>query len=86
MEEPIANVEPVTNVSSLGQSKKEGKDQELILSSTTPDPEYQWESDNFTIGHHKREPRGQIRGCFGKKKNISQPKHMLWVLKRTVSM
>ena len=26
---------------------------------TTPDPGYQWESDNFIIGHHKREPRGQ---------------------------
>ena len=25
-----------------------GKDQESIQSSTTPDPGYQWESDNFT--------------------------------------
>ena len=41
------------------QSKKEGKDQESIQSSTTPDPGYQWESDNFTIRYHKREPRGQ---------------------------
>ena len=41
------------------QSKKEGKDQESIQSSTKPDPGYQWESDNFTIRHHKREPRGQ---------------------------
>ena len=40
-------------------SKKEGKDQESIQSSTTPDPGYQWESDNFTIKHHKRKPRGQ---------------------------
>ena len=40
-------------------SKKESKDQELIQSSTTPGPGYQWESDNFTIRHHKREPRGQ---------------------------
>ena len=31
------------------QSKKEGKDQESIQSSTTPDPNYQGESDNFTI-------------------------------------
>ena len=30
------------------QSKKEGKDQELIRSSTTPDPGYQWESENVT--------------------------------------
>ena len=41
------------------KSKKEDKDQESIQSSTTSDPEYQWESDNFTIRHHKREPRGQ---------------------------
>ena len=38
--------------------KKKGKDQESIQSSTTPDPGYQWESDDFTIRHHKREPRG----------------------------
>ena len=31
------------------KSKKEGKDLELIQSSTTPDPANQWESDNFTI-------------------------------------
>ena len=40
-------------------SSKEGKDQESIQLSTTPDPGYQWESDNFTKRHHKREPRGQ---------------------------
>ena len=44
-------------------SKKEGKYQELIQSSTTPDPGYQWESDSITnesqevspcpAGHHK---------------------------------
>ena len=28
---------------------EEGKDQELIQSSTTPDPGHQWESDNFKI-------------------------------------
>ena len=39
--------------------KKEDKDQESIQSSTTPDPGYQWESDNFTIRHHKRELMGQ---------------------------
>ena len=27
------------------ESKKEGKDQESIQSSTTPDPGYQWESN-----------------------------------------
>ena len=31
------------------RSKKEGKDQETIQSSTTPDSGYQWESDNVTI-------------------------------------
>ena len=30
-------------------SKKEGKDQESIQSSTTPHPGYQWERDSFTI-------------------------------------
>ena len=34
------------------ESKKEGKNQESIQSSTTPDPGYQWESDNVTIRHH----------------------------------
>ena len=41
------------------QSKKEGKDQESIQSSTTSDPGYQWESDNFTIRHHKKGAKGQ---------------------------
>ena len=45
--------------SSNKKIKKEGKDQESIQSSTTPDPGYQWESDNVTIRHHKREPKGQ---------------------------
>ena len=41
------------------QSKKEGKDQESIQSSTKPDSGYQLESDNFTIRHHRQESRGQ---------------------------
>ena len=41
------------------KSKKEGKDQETIQSSTRPDPGYQWESTKLTFRHHKREPRGQ---------------------------
>ena len=49
----------LTFSSDVDQSKKEGKDQESIQSSTAPDPGYQWESDNFKIGHHKRESRGQ---------------------------
>ena len=44
----------------IEQSKKDGKDQESIQSSTTPDPWYQWESDNVTIRHHKREPRSAL--------------------------
>ena len=41
------------------KSKKEGKDQGSIQSSTTPDPGYQWESNKLTFRHHTREPRGQ---------------------------
>ena len=43
-------------VSVTRKSKKKGKYQDSIHSSTTPDPGYQWESDNFTIRHHKQEP------------------------------
>ena len=43
----------------LIQSKKDGKDQESVQSSTTPDPGYQWESNKLTVRHHKRELRGQ---------------------------
>ena len=49
----------VTNSSYRGisyQSKKKGKGQESIQSSTTPDPGYQWESDNFTIRHYIESP------------------------------
>ena len=38
---------------------KDGKYQESIQSSTTPGPGYQKESNNLTIRHNKREPRGQ---------------------------
>ena len=38
----------------LIQSKKDGKDQESIQSSTTPDPRYQWESNKLTVRHHRR--------------------------------
>ena len=41
------------------ESKKEGKYQGSIQSSTTRHPGYQWESDNFIMRHRKREPRGQ---------------------------
>ena len=45
----------------LTKSKKGGKDQESIQSSTTSDPGYQWESNKLkvTCRHHKRELRGQ---------------------------
>ena len=43
----------------LYKSTKEGKNQESIQSSTTPDQGYQWESNKLTKGHHKREPSGQ---------------------------
>ena len=41
------------------KSKKDGKDQESIHSSTTPDPGYQWESNKLTVRHHRRELRSQ---------------------------
>ena len=44
------------SVKTHSESKQEGKDQQSIQSSTTPDPGYRWESDNVTIRHHKREP------------------------------
>ena len=43
----------------LMQSKKDGKDQESIQSSTTHNPGYQWESNKLTVRYHKRKPRGQ---------------------------
>ena len=39
----------VTKLRLCCESKKEGKDQESIQSSTTPDQGYQWESDKVTI-------------------------------------
>ena len=36
-------------IQAVDEHKKEGIDQESIQSSTTPDPGYQWESDNVTI-------------------------------------
>ena len=53
------NAENIGTHKSESESNKEDKDQESIQLSTTPDPEYQWESDNVTIRHHKREPKGQ---------------------------
>ena len=44
----------------LIRCKKDGKDQESIQSSTTPDPGYQWESNKLTVRHHKRELRGLV--------------------------
>ena len=41
------------------ESKKEGKDQKSIQTSTTPELVYQWESNKLIIRHHKGEPRGQ---------------------------
>ena len=43
----------------LIQNKKDGKDQESIQSSTTPDPGYKLESNKLTARHHKRELRSQ---------------------------
>ena len=48
------------NSDSYFQSKKEGKDQESIQSSTTPDQRYHWERDNFTIEHHNESQSEQV--------------------------
>ena len=50
---------PLFKIAFNDQSKLGCKDQESIQSSTTPGPGYQWESDQLTVGHYKREPRGQ---------------------------
>ena len=43
------------------QSKKDGKDQESIQSSTTPDPEYHMgKRQNHTKNYQKQEQRGQL--------------------------
>ena len=55
----ITGVSTYAQAAKQGKSRKDGKDQDSIQSSITPDPGYQWESDDVTIRHHKREPRGQ---------------------------
>ena len=70
--------------------RKRAKNQESIQSSTTPDPGYQWESDNVTIRHHKRKRRGQplpSRDYFSEQSNwpqncclnIVQIMHAKWI-------
>ena len=59
---PVPHCSESNNIGDwLLQSKKCGKDQESIQSSTTHDPCYQWESNKLTVTcrHHKRELRGQ---------------------------
>ena len=45
----VARANILVSASSCKQSKYGCKDQESIQSSTTPDPEYQWESDKLTV-------------------------------------
>ena len=56
----MAKAGPIVVEHSLShqQSKKFGKDQESMQSSTSPDQRYNMVSDKNTIKHHKREPRG----------------------------
>ena len=57
---PLPQRSESNNISDwLIQSKKDGKDQESIQSSTTPDPGYLWKSNKLTASHHKRELRSQ---------------------------
>ena len=78
------------------QSKKKGKDQEPIQSSTTPDSGYQWESYKFTTRHQNREPRGQpypsrrtrkhdIKDKTEKNINESQKKHRLGTVSKEIT-
>ena len=64
------------------ESKKEGKDQESIQSSTTPDPGYKWEGNKPTIIYHKQEPRGQPFH----RNNINDPqnKHRLGTVSKNI--
>ena len=68
------------------KSKKEGKDQESIQSSTTPDQGYQWESVNVTIRHH-RERSGSVVECLtrdrGAAGSILTGVTALWSLSKT---
>ena len=57
--ELLQSVIPFSMMNTYYKCNKDGKDQESLQSSTTPDPGYQWENDNVTTRHHKREPRGQ---------------------------
>ena len=57
---PLRQRSESNNISDwLIKSKKDGKDQESIQSSTTPDQGYQWESNKLTVRHHRRELRSQ---------------------------
>ena len=57
---PLRHCSESNNIGDLLiQGKKDGKDQELIQSKTTPDPGYPWESNKLTVRHHKRELRSQ---------------------------
>ena len=56
----LPNIHYVNAVSrTISVSKKDGKDQESIQSSTTHDPGHQWESNKLTVRHHRRELRIQ---------------------------
>ena len=58
------------------KSKKEGKDQESIQSSTTPDPEYQWEIciQGSTISAHRNPNYLSIQLCAKSNKKVVQQK------------
>ena len=53
------------------QRREEGKDQESIQSSTTPDPGYQWESDNVT-----KKVTFYRHGEYGNQTSMSLDRHL----------
>ena len=64
------------------RSKIEGKDQDLIQSSTTPDPKYHMESDKKTRKHLTQEsqeasplPAGDHKTARNRQDSITKAKH-----------
>ena len=60
------------------QSKKDGKDQEMIQSSTTPDPVYNMGKQQKYNKHHQQEsrghpfPAGDHKGAMNVRENMSK--------------
>ena len=64
-----------------GQGKKDGKYQETIQSSTTPDPGYQLESNKNTINITNKSqevslfPAGQHKAAMNRRESMTNTRH-----------